>query len=61
MYLHWIIGMVILYMVNGKKVSGMARKSARPKYLLVKIENDENAVQGERTVLIQTHKLVLLM
>ena len=44
--------MVILYLAIGKKVSGMARKSGRPKYLLVKLENDENAVQGKRSVLI---------
>ena len=52
MYLHWIIGMVILYMANGKKVSGMDQKSARQKYLLVKLENDENALEGKKTVLI---------
>ena len=44
--------MVILYVANVRKVSGMARKSFRPKYLLVKLENDENAVQGKRTVFI---------
>ncbi len=52
MYLHWIIGMVILYVSNVNKVSGMARKSVRPKYLLVKLENDDNAVQGKRIELI---------
>ena len=52
MYLHWIIGMVILYVANVKKVSGMTRKSFRPKYLLVKLETDEDDVQGKRIVLI---------
>ena len=58
MNLHWIIGMVMVYLANVRKVSGMTKKSFQPKYLLVELEDDKD-VQGKITSLIQSKKLIL--